>query len=491
MDSASIAQGLADYKAELARLEAAGGRASFDEFASTPAPSVFVDWGVQISLLQHSASLDAWSETDFPAQHTISISVSAVSNGASTSFSPVFTSGTSFTSKFADDTPIPLIDCNAAPASANASSYHTAQWNAINQNPVVLHRSDGDSRNCEPLDVVVTPATTTLSKAGGSVQLGVVVKRRSDGAVVNNRPNCSFTSSNTYVATVTSDGFVQVVTAGAATGNVQITVICSGMSGFANVRVVLAEDDECNNDPSDPSDPTDPNHGETSLRPIRPRAMSADCVPDPGPGSSGGEDPPPTDPPGGSSGGWVCTDVYRPEYYWDYNTDTGGINWYWDHEECDYQYATNLIPRIGVIGSMPSASRVVVPDGNAAASSSSGPNALLVTIKALPGARSVAILRRSRPNLPDVVLLDPTRATANELAAAINKLASKQNMPRVANDLVFFPRGTAPDVKNDKQKADAAGYLAALAFAPRVPVDGFGPTRSVSIQLPPAGQARP
>jgi hypothetical protein len=109
----------------------------------------------------------------------------------------------------------------------------------------------------------------------------------------------------------------------------------------------------------------------------------------------------------------------------------------------------------------------------------------------LPGGRSVAILRRSQSALADVVLVDLTKATAVEVSAAINTLAAKQSLPRVSSDWVFSPKGAAPTVKNTKQQADAGAYLAAVANASAVRVDGLGMVRSVSIELPPPGQVRP
>jgi len=163
------------------------------------------------------------------------------------------------------------------------------------------------------------------------------------------------------------------------------------------------------------------------------------------------------------------------------------VRYYYDHTECVYAAATSVIPTVGA--GQVAVSRTVHVD--LAAVSSSPGAALLAAVDNLPGGRSLAILRRSQPTTPDVVLLDLTKATAEELSAAINTLSAKQSLPRVANDMVFSPKGAAPTVKNPKQKADAAGYLAALASAPVVRVDGLGMVRSVGIELVPPGQVRP
>jgi hypothetical protein len=221
-----------------------------------------------------------------------------------------------------------------------------------------------------------------------------------------------------------------------------------------------------------------------------------DCAPGDGggtpPGGGGGEppagDPPAGDDPGGG-GGWVCWEVYRPEYWYDYNTGTGGVRYYYDHTECTYAAATSVIPTIGT-GEI-SASRTLSAHVDHAAVSSSPDKALLAAMDHLPGGRSVAILRRSQSALADVVLVDLTKATAVEVSAAINTLAAKQSLPRVSSDWVFSPKGAAPTVKNTKQQADAGAYLAAVANASAVRVDGLGMVRSVSIELPPPGQVRP
>jgi hypothetical protein len=235
----------------------------------------------------------------------------------------------------------------------------------------------------------------------------------------------------------------------------------------------------------------------TNSEALKPNSVAAfDCPPDDGggtPPSGGGGEPPANDPPPdedpGSGGGWVCWEVYRPEYWYDYNTGTGGVNYYYDHTECTYASAASVLPRVWTSESAANLAMSVQLDH--AGVSSSPRAALLAAADNLPGGRSVAILRRSQPTVPDVVLLDLTKATAAELTIAINTLSAKQSLPRVANDMVFSPKGAAPTVKNTKQKADAAGYLTALATAREVDVDGLGRVRSLSIELPPPGQVRP
>jgi len=181
--------------------------------------------------------------------------------------------------------------------------------------------------------------------------------------------------------------------------------------------------------------------------------------------------------------------VYRPEYWYDYNTGTGGVRYYYDHTECVYAAATSVVPAVGT-GAIGASRTLGVHVDHGAVSSSPGA-ALLAAVDNLPGGSSIAILRRSQPKLLDVVLVDLTKVTAGELSLAVNKLSAKQSLPRVANDLVFSPKGAAPRVKNARQQADAAGYLAALASAAAVGVDGLGTVRSLRIELTPPGQVQP
>jgi hypothetical protein len=202
-----------------------------------------------------------------------------------------------------------------------------------------------------------------------------------------------------------------------------------------------------------------------------------------GAGDGGNNTPSPTtgDPPPTGTGGdtWYCWEVYRPESWWDYNTDTGGTTYYFDHIECGF--ATDRITAgddalaLNAIGS-----------GNRPVSAvvAASERVMIVAVDSLPNGQSFASVRRARTDEADLIVVNASKLTVGDLDFGMRLArAVRAKFKAGTADLVFAPKGNTPVLADASRVAVARGLVVMLQHAPPVDVPGFGRRRAIAIDL--------